>query len=373
MKVLHIITGLRLGGAEGILLRLVSNDKKNKHYVISLTSKSYYSEKFIDIGIDVYYFNFYDKSRLIKNIWDLVIVIRDISPTIIQTWMYHANFLSILLKPFFINLPFFWNLRATYSFTFSSISLNIIQVFLSLFSFIVPKKIICCSETVKINHIRYFNNSKLVVVNNGFDVLPLNSSELKRVAFRNSLNLGKESVIFGMACRYHLQKDFKTLFESLSLIKKRGFIDFKIVLVGVDLNYDNFELVNMIKSYNLVGFVLLNGVSNDINEFFGVIDFYFMTSSYGEGFPNVIAEAMLCGIPCISTNIGEAAKIINTFGFVVEPQRPDLFADEIIRFIKIMEDKSSFGKLKNQCREFIESNYSTEKMILNYNNIWIIH
>ena len=373
MKVLHIISGLGLGGAEGILFRLVNNDKQNKHYIISLTSKSYYSEKFVDIGIDVYHFNFYDKSRLIKNFIDLVIVIRDIRPTHIQTWMYHANFLSILLKPFFINLPFFWNLRATHSFTFSNNSLNFIQVFLSLFSSLVPKKIICCSETVKINHIKCFNNSKLVVVNNGFDAVLLNRSEYKRVEFRNSLNLRKDSVIFGMACRYHPQKDFKTLFESLSLIKKRGIMDFKIVLVGSNLNYDNFELVNIIKRYKLEEFVLLNGVSNDIKDFFAVIDLYFMTSSYGEGFPNVIAEAMSCGIPCISTNVGEAAKIISSLGSVVEPQKPDLFAVEIIRFLKMIEDKSTFGELKNQCREFIGSNYSLSKMISDYNNVWLLN
>lgn len=373
MNILHIITGLGLGGAEGVLFRLVSNDKINKHYIFSLTSKSYYSEKFVEIGIDVYHYDFNDKSRLIKNFMDLVFAIRNISPTHIQTWMFHANFLSIFLKPFFINLPFFWNLRATHNFTSSNIGLNFIQIFLSLFSSIIPKKIICCSETVKINHLAIFNNSKLVVVNNGFDTIILNNSDLKRVAFRNSLNLKSNSLIFGMACRYHPQKDFKTLFESLSLIKKRGIFDFKIVLVGSNLNYNNIELVNIIKSYNLEEFVLLKGVSNDIKDFFSVIDLYFMTSSYGEGFPNVLAEAMSCGIPCISTNVGEAATIINNLGSVVEPQRPDLFAVEIIRFLKIIEDKSSFSELKIKCREFIESNYSLSKMILDYNNVWLLN
>lgn len=371
MKVLHIITGLRLGGAEGVLFNLVSNDKINKHYIISLTNKSYYSEFFFKIGIDVHHFNFFDRSRLIKNFMNLVTVIRDISPTHIQTWMYHANFFSILLKPFFINLPFFWNLRGTHSFTSLNFSINFIQVVLSLFSSIVPKKIICCSESVKINHMRYFNISKLVVVNNGFDTIRLNSSEHERVALRNSLNLSNDSILFGMACRYHPQKDFYTLFESLNLIKTRGF-EFKIILVGSNLNWDNLELVNIIKFYNLENFVLLNGISNNINEFYGVIDFYFMTSFYGEGFPNVIAEAMACGIPCISTNIGEASKIINSLGSIVEPQRPDLFAAEVIKFLKIMEDKSSFGELKNKCREFIESNYGLSKMISNYNNVWSI-
>jgi glycosyltransferase involved in cell wall biosynthesis len=372
MKVLHIITGLGLGGAEGVLFRLVSNDKSNKHFIISLSGKSYYSEKLVDKGYDVYHINFYNKLNFILKFRDLLLLIKIIRPTHIQTWMYHSNFLSIFLKPFFMKVPFFWNIRATHSFTFSTSQLNIIQLFLSLFSSIIPKKIICCSESVKVNHIRYFNNSKLIVVNNGFDTF-LNNFEPNRAVFRNSLNLGKDAAIFGMACRYHPQKDFHTLFESLSLIKSRGINDFKIVLVGSNINYHNFELVNIIKGYNLENHVLLNGISNNIKEFFGVIDLYFMTSSYGEGFPNVIAEAMACGIPCISTNVGEAINIINSLGSIVEPQRPEMYADEIIKFLKFMEDKTSFKELKIKCREFIELNYGLSKMVLEYNNVWLIN
>ena len=45
MKILHVISGLKSGGAEGVMYRLICNDKKNDHYVISLTDEGFYGHK----------------------------------------------------------------------------------------------------------------------------------------------------------------------------------------------------------------------------------------------------------------------------------------------------------------------------------------
>ena len=57
MKVLHIISGLKSGGAEGVMYRLIDKDTINNHYVISLTDDGFYGQRFKEKNIFLKCFN----------------------------------------------------------------------------------------------------------------------------------------------------------------------------------------------------------------------------------------------------------------------------------------------------------------------------
>ncbi len=94
MQVLHIITGLSDGGAEAVLYRLCQFDNENNHVVISLQNEDKYGPLLKDLGIDVYTLDFLNGKVRMLGLVKLFYLIKKIKPDVIQTWMYHADFIG---------------------------------------------------------------------------------------------------------------------------------------------------------------------------------------------------------------------------------------------------------------------------------------
>ena len=92
-------------------------------------------------------------------------------------------------------------------------------------------------------------------------------------------------------------------------------------MIGKDLTNKNHKIVQLIDEYSLRENILLLGEREEINELMCFIDCHVLSSSYGEAFPNVIAEAMACSTPCIATNVGDSKNIIGKFGWTTDSKR----------------------------------------------------
>ena len=108
---------------------------------------------------------------------------------------------------------------------------------------------------------------------------------------------------------------------ALKLLKQKS-KNFKILLIGKDLTNKNHKIVRLIDEYSLRKNILLLGERDQINELMCLIDCHVLSSSYGEAFPNVIAEAMACSTPCIATNVGDSKNIIGKFGWTTNIKDP---------------------------------------------------
>ena len=100
------------------------------------------------------------------------------------------------------------------------------------------------------------------------------------------------------------------------------------------------------------------------------IDVYVQSSSYGEGFPNVVAEAMACGTPCVVTNVGDASNIVGSTGWVVPPDNPAKLSKAIEKVI-CERNTSKWNKRCNKARLRIKKNFDIAKMVRYYNQLWI--
>jgi glycosyltransferase involved in cell wall biosynthesis len=132
-----------------------------------------------------------------------------------------------------------------------------------------------------------------------------------------------------MVGRFDPQKDHLGLLEAFSVVKKTG-VPHKLVLVGSYLNISNPELIEKIQLLGLKGKVLLFDQRTDIAYIINSLDLHVLSSLFGEAFPNVFAEAMACGTPCVITDVGDAGFIIGATGWVVPPKNPQALADVIL-------------------------------------------
>lgn len=360
-KVLHIITGLESGGAEKNLFNLVINDKLNDHYIFSLSDYGKYFKiiKKNKVKIKIFkfsIFNFLFKFFKISN------DIKKIKPDLIITWLYHADFIGGLLGKINRVKRIYWNIRSsTLSKQNTKFSTNVLRIFLSKLSRFIPNKIIYCAISAKNIHKKIGYVNKSVHIPNGIDV---------KVFKPNKKKINNKSYFkIGYLARWDPQKNFNLAFHAIRLLKEENF-KFKLFLAGEKINKKNYKLKSMIKSYQLEDHVVLLGEVKNMPKLYNSLDLSIMTSSYGEAFPNVLAESMSCGVPCVSTDIGDAFYIIGSKGWICKKFNPHVFKSYLIKAIRLRnKNLTKWVKLKNDCRKRIENNFTLKVMIKNYQNL----
>ncbi len=356
MKILHIISGLGMGGAENTLYNLVKFDKKNQHVIISLSKPLFFEKKIKQLNVEV--FNFDLKKSFFLSVFYIIKILKKKKPDLLQCWMYHAELLSIIIK-FFVPVDIYWNIRNSTPYTKSFRFFTRIIIFInSFFSYITPKKILSCSNIATKNHINIgYNKNIFFYIPNGIDVKKFCISR-------------KKTNIFNIGCvaRWSPQKDHLNLIKALYYLSKNSLKKWKCVLVGKNVDKNNIVLTKNIKLFNLGNFIKLIGLSTNIEKFYNSIDLLVVPSKDGEGFPNVILEAYASGVPCISTDTGDAKYIISNKKLIVDPNNSMALFKSIQ---KIMKDKKIFSiKNKTLLRKKVINKYSINSMIEAYNLIW---
>ena len=124
-----------------------------------------------------------------------------------------------------------------------------------------------------------------------------------------------------------------------------------------------------IKELNLSNHVKLLGQNDDITKVMNGLDVYIQSSSYGEGFPNVVAEAMSCGTPCVVTDVGDAKFIVGKNGWIVPPNNSIKLAKAIEKALSEI-GTSHWSRRCNKARLRIKDNFNIINMIKSYSNLW---
>lgn len=368
MKVVHIITSLGDGGAERTLFKICKYDTFNKHFVISLKGPGKYFPLLNKLGIKVNCLNlrFYS----IYKFFLLIKLLRSFKPDIVQTWLVHADFIGGIAAYLAGIKNIIWNIRySNFKIRQANLTTILIVKLLAKLSFLIPKSIVVVSKKAKkIYESKGYDKKKLNFIPNGYDLSILKPNSFQNIVFIKKNKIKKLIPLIGNVARYDPKKDHQNLLNALSIIRSKK-IDFFCFLVGSNINKTNFKLVSEINKLNLSKYIKLLGQNDNILEIMNGLDIYIQSSSYGEGFPNVVAEAMACGTPCIVTDVGDASFIVSNTGWVVPPNSPNKLAKVIEKALTEIGTK----RWKKRCeaaRSRLKEKFGMNKMISSYSRLW---
>lgn len=370
-RIVHIITGLNDGGAEAVLCRLCLNSAPNNHVVISLMDKGKYGPMLEEAGVKVYSLGMNPGKPSVRRFWKLVRLIRSESPSLVQTWMYHADLLGGIAAKLAGVKKVFWGIRhSTLEKGKAKKSTIAIARLCALLSRFIPEKIVCCAhKALSVHRDIGYLASKLVVIPNGYDLSKFTKDEQAGSALRASFGVSRESFLIGKVGRYDPFKDHNNLLCALAELRSSG-VDFKCLLVGRGLSAENRELMARIESLGLGRQVILAGQRTDIPAVMNALDLHVLSSS-SEGFPNVLAEAMACGTPAVSTEVGGAGEIVGDSGLLCPSRNPRALCELILAMhAEWAERPGAWAERRTKCIQHIKSNFSIERMVSAYDSCW---
>lgn len=225
----------------------------------------------------------------------------------------------------------------------------------------VPDSIVVNSEAGREHRIEHgFASDHMTVIPNGIDTERFSPDPKAGERVREELSLPADSSVVTRVGRFGPMKDHRTLLKAFARVAANDeTVHLLCVGRGTDDQLRSFDA--WVEELDLVDRVLRPGERHDMPAVYNASDLVVSSSAFGEGFPNVIGEAMACGTPCVSTNVGDAATILDGLWPVVPPEDPTTLAQAIDEVLA-MEDEER-GKRALEARSHVESEYGLNRLI----------
>jgi glycosyltransferase involved in cell wall biosynthesis len=253
----------------------------------------------------------------------LVQLIGRFRPHIVQTYLYHADLLGLLAARLAGVPAVFWNLRQSrMDFRRYRRTTAFTVRLCARLSRQVQRILVNSHAGLKAHAQLGYDLARMQVIPNGFDLDHFRPDPQSYRDVRQELGIAPEARIVGMLARFDPQKDHKTFLKAAQLVSAR-LPETCFLLAGNGLTTDNPALARLLAETPMDPERLrLLGERHDIPRLLAALDVHVSSSAFGEGFANIIGEAMACGVPCAVTDVGDSAFIVGETGLVAQPGNP---------------------------------------------------
>jgi glycosyltransferase involved in cell wall biosynthesis len=336
IKVIHLIPSLSYGGAESMLVKLISSSDRSllSHVVVSMTSRGPLTKDIENAGVPVIALGMPSGIPHPAGLWRLHALLSHESPDVLSTWLYHADLLGSLAATMARVPAVVWNVQC------ADLDLREHPWHLRWTVRILgpmshwPSAVVVNSRAGQLASERLgYRPRRWELIPSGFDLERFAPREGARSEVRATLQIPSSSRLVGIVARYHPMKDH-LMFLSAAARVHAVQPDVHFVLAGRGVDDRNATLTRRVAECGLSSCVHLVGVWPDVAQLLAGLDIA-CCSSYSEAFPNAIGEAMACGIPCVSTEVGDCATLVGDTGALVPARNPEAFASALIRLLEM--------------------------------------
>lgn len=336
MKIMYVLTGLKVAGAECVTTQLATRMLERGHQVcmVSLTGENMFV---LPDGIELHNL-FMSKTPwgMAKALWQARKLVKQFCPDVVHANMVHAVLFSRLLRllvkmPLLISSEHNKNIEGKlrmvgYKWTdcLSDINTNVSEEALNFFI-----------------HCGSFSAGKSLTMYNGIDYKRFSPSSDSRAALREEFGFAAEDFVFINVARLMPAKDHFNLLQAFAKVSA-DHPQARLLLVGE--GELRAEIEDEIVKLGLVGKVVLAGLRNDVERCYNAADCFVLSSAW-EGFGLVIAEAMGCALPAVATDCGGTAEVLQQPQWLCAPKDSDALGGLMNKLIGLSaEERHSLGE-----------------------------
>jgi len=369
LKIVHLVSSLETGGTEMMVYKLLRSSETDRAQssVVSLTSGGVIAERIRALGVVVVSL---DMRRGFPNplaLLRLVLLLRRQRPAVLQTWLYHSDLLGLIAGKLAGVPAVAWNIRCstTDERYFTGLTGRVVRILAKYSS--KPAAVVVNSEAGRTIHKAMgYRPRRWEVIPNGFDLGAYLPDPDAYTDVREELGIARGTPIVGLVARFDPLKDHATFLSASGLLHAtRAGAHF--VLVGWQVDRDNPILVDQIDRLGIRENVHLLGERQDIARLTAAFDVA-TCSSTGEGFPNIVGEAMACAVPVVSTDVGDAKLVVGETGIIVPPSDPGALAAGWRTILDM--DPHARRELGSQARARISSHFDIDRIAKQYGALY---
>jgi glycosyltransferase involved in cell wall biosynthesis len=352
--IIHVITGLGIGGAEAMLVQVAGalNARGIPQHVVCLVGRGENAKRLEDQGVQVSSLDMHGFYNSLFALFKLCLIVARVRPSTIQGWMYHGNLMAALahrLSPGQAHRKLYWGLRASNMDDLRYGWINKLCARISHW----PNIVIANSQAGALSHEKIgYRPRRIEIIANGIDTRRFHPDNVLRTKMRAELGIASNAVVAIHVARVDPMKDHAIF---LAAMKNKSSVVGLLVGAGTQ---------NLTVPPNVHAL----GVRNDVERLYPAADIVVSSSAFGEGFSNVIAEGMSAGLRPVVTDVGDARVIVGDTGRLVPPGDVAALAEAIdAEAVASPEERSSRGL---RARARIQENFSIAKAIDAFANLY---
>ena len=361
MRVVFLVRSLNFGGVERQLVILAKGMDKTRFepVVLCFYHGGPLEAELTQSGIRVISLDKQNRWDVLGFLWRLARQVGELKPDILHGYLPVPNFLAALLKLVYPSMRVVMGVRTSgkdlshYDWTFR-LSFWLERLFAGLADLVILN-----SQAGKAAYAKKgFRPDKMTVISNGIDTGIYCPNPGLGGTLREEWGVPAEAILVGIIGRLDPMKGHAVFLRAAAGLESP---EVRFAVVGDGPQVYRQCLVDLGSSLGLDKRLVWAASRRDVTQVYNALDICCSASLFGEGFPNVVGEAMACGVPCVVTDVGDSAWVTGATGFSVVSNDCNALSEALARMSRLSkEERSSLGK---QARKRVLENFSVELMV----------